>query len=150
MPEYNGDPTRVSANFEVFPKDDYEFVIGEPKSFEKVGEKGLNYGIRYTLTVATEGPFKGKKFMQTLYMHSEGAQPINKRFILAGFGYDIKAEKKFDQDFAGKDWGFNPPTGACGDAWRELVGKRVVASLDVKISDRDGSDQQDVKGWRPI
>jgi hypothetical protein len=152
MPRYEGDPTRASATFEVFPKGDYEFSIGEPKAFERTNAKGApTWGIRYTLTVQSEGPHKGKIFVQTLYKHVETAEGINKRFVMAAMGYQVKRddEKRFDADFAGKDWSFDTDSGACGDAWRELTGRRVVASLDVKLG-QDQTEQQDVKGWRPL
>lgn len=152
MPRYEGDPTRASATFEVFPKGDYEFTIGEPKAFERTNAQGkLTYGIRYTLTVQNEGPFKGKPFPQTLYKHVETAEGINKRFVMAALGYALTKpdEKRFDTDYAGKDWSFDTDTGACGDAWRELTGRRIVGSFDVKLGN-DQTEQQDVKGWRPL
>lgn len=151
MPRYENDPTKVAASIEVFPKDDYEFIVGEPKAFERTNAKGAqSYGIRFPVQVA-EGDYKGKRTVFSTYQQSEGAQQMAKRFIMAVLGYGAKREeeKRFDADYAGKDWGFDTDTGAVGDMWREAVGKRVIGSLDVRIGD-DGGEQQDFKGWRPI
>ena len=68
MPRYEGDPTRASATFEVFPKGDYEFVIGEPKAFERNNrDNKLTFGIRFPLTCQSDGSMKNKPFVQTLY-----------------------------------------------------------------------------------
>lgn len=149
MPRYEGDPTRVAAGLEVFPKDEYEFIVGEPKAFEKLGENGLNHGVRWSLTCVTEGPMKGKIFIQTNYQHSEAAKPMGKRFTMSVLGYGPKDEKRFDADFAGKDWGYDTDSGAVGDAWRETVGKRVIGDVDIVMNKRDGTDQNRVN-WRPV
>lgn len=151
MPRFENDPTKVSASLEVLPKDMYEFIIGEPKSFHRINAAGNpSYGIRFNLTVA-DGAAKGKKILFNTYQQSEGAQAIGKQFVMAALGYGKgRAEEvRFDTDFAGKDWSFDTDTGACGDAWREVVGKRVVGNLEVKI-DNNGNEQQDYKGWLPF
>lgn len=152
MPTYSGDPTRVAAGFPVLPKGDYEFTIGEPKAFEKVDPASgevKNHGVRYMLTVVNECAQKGAKVSQTLYYHTLGAEQMAKRFILAANGYQVKDEKRFDADFTGKDWGYDPASNSTGDGFRELVGKRIVGNFDVKLGQND-EDQQDIKGWRPI
>lgn len=150
MPRYEADPTKVAAGLEIFPKDDYELTIGEPKAFQRTGDKGVNYGVRFTLAIASEGQYKGKKYIQTCYEHSENAKPMNKRFIMAALGYqsDKNSEKRFDKDFEGADWSFDTDSGACGDAWRAATGKRIVGSFDVKLGD-NGQEQQQVQ-WRPL
>lgn len=151
MPRYENDPTKVASSIEVFPKDDYEFIVGEPKSFFRINAKGADsYGVRFPVSVA-EGPYAGKRTVFTTYQQSEGAQQMAKRFIMAVLGYGAARaeEKRFDADYAGKDWSFDTDTGAVGDMWREASGKRVIGSLDVRMGD-DGSEQQDFKGWRVL
>lgn len=151
MPRYENDPTKVAASIEVFPKDDYEFIIGEPKSFERTNAKGnQSYGVRFPVQVA-EGDYAGKRTVFTTYQQSDGARQMEKRFLMAALGYGSKREdeKQFDIDFAGKDWGIDTDTGAVGDMYREVVGKRVVGSLDVRMGD-DGSEQQNFAGWRAL
>lgn len=151
MPRYDYDPSKVSASIEVFPKGEYEFIVGEPKAFAGNGQKGPNYGVRYVLTCASDGPMNGKKFFQSLWFHSEAAGPINKRFMLAASGYnaDKNSEQRYNTEAAGKDWSFDTDSGAVGDGYRELVGKRVVADVDVTLGD-NGNEQQKVNAWRPL
>lgn len=152
MPIYNNDPSKVVATFEVLPKDDYEFIIGEPKAFEKTGDKGVNYGVRFPLTVAT-GPMEGKKGSPvSCYQHTEGAQQYSKGFLMAaaGFGKGRAEEQRFDSEAAGKDWSFDTESGQCGDAWRELTGKRVVGIYDIELNPQTGEQQQKVVGFRKL
>lgn len=153
MPSFNGDPSRVSATLEVLPKDDYEFTAGEPKAFLKKNDDGTvkNFGLRIKLITQNEGPQKGKPVVHTLWYHTDGALPMNKRFIMATLGYpaDKENERRFDKDVEGKDWNIDFETGAVGDAYREMVGKRVVGNFDVKL-DANMNQQQDIKGWRPL
>lgn len=151
MPRYEAAPNTVAASFEVFPKDTYEFIVGEPKPFYREGNRGPNWGVRYTLTVASEGPHKGKKYIQTLYEHSEAAKPINKQFLMAASGYrnDRASEIAYNKSIEGADWSFDTDSGSVGDAWRAIVGNRVAADLDVKLGP-DDAEQQQVKAWRPL
>lgn len=150
MPRFENDPTKVTAGFIVYPADTYEFLIGEPKAFYRTNKKDEpSYGIRVKMTIA-EGEFKGKPFMHTLYQQSEGAQSVSKQFLMAALGYGKgrTEEERFNNDYRGKDWGFDTDSGACGDMWREMTGKRIIGQLAVKTAD-DGSEQQDTKAWLP-
>lgn len=151
MPRFTPDPSKVSATLEVLEKGDYELTIGEPKTFFRQNQKGEDsYGVRYQLTVA-EGPKKGTKIFYSCYQQSEGAQSMTKQFFMAVLGYDRKSsdEKRFDADFAGQDWVFNTDDGALGDMWRSIIGKRVMCSMDVGISN-SGEPQQKFNKWRPL
>jgi hypothetical protein len=153
MPRFEPDPSKVSATIDILEKDDYEFIIGDPKAFQKVDGQGTitNYGVRYPVTVA-EGTSKGKKQFQTCYQHTEGAQGFSKQFIMAAYGYPVTpaGEKDFDNDFAGKDWSFDTDTGACGEVWRGIAGKRVIGSADVVPNNRTGDPMQQFNSWRSI
>jgi hypothetical protein len=153
MPRYEPDPSKTSAaGFEIFPKDNYEFIVGEPKAFYRDGQKGPNWGVRVALTIANEGPFKGKRYLKTLWYHTDGTAGMNKQFQMAVLGYENnkKGETAFNEAYpAGTDWSFDTDSGAVGDAWRELVGKRVQADLDIKLGDND-NEQQTEAGWRPV
>lgn len=151
MPRFEANPASVTTSLEVFPKDDYEFVIGEPKTFFRQNSKGGDsYGIRLPLTIGT-GDYQNKRTLVSLYFQSEGAQSMAKQFQMAALGYGKgrTEEERFNKDWGGKDWSFDTDSGAVGDAWRELVGNRVVGTLDVTISD-SGDEQQQFKGWRPL
>lgn len=148
------DPTTVVASMEVFPKGEYELQVGEPKSFlRQAGEdKHDSYGIRYPLVVKLPGEYDGKRTSFSTYYQSEGSQAMAKQFIMAvlGYGKGKPEEERFDRDYRGKDWGFDPETGAVGDMYRELVGKRVIGSLDVQKNNNTGDPMQSFKSWRPL
>lgn len=153
MPRYEFDPSKVAATIEVFPKGDYEFQVGEPKSFIRKNKKNEDsFGIRFPLTIMEDmngGHAKGKRTVNTGYQHSECAQAMTKQFVMAVLGYEGNqaGEKMFDAEQAGKDWSFDPDTGAVGDAWRQVTGKRVVGSLDVGKNEETGDPQQQFKKW---
>lgn len=151
MPIFKPDPSKVSASIEILEKDDYEFTIGEPRAFfRKNRNQQDSYGIRFPLTVA-EGRKKGTKIFISLYQQSEGAQSMAKQFMIAAYGFPStrEGEKAFDAQFAGSDWGFDTDVGACGEAWKGPVGKRIIGSLDVGISET-GEQQQQFKKWRAL
>lgn len=150
MPRYEASPAAVTSSIEVFPKDDYLVVIGEPKPFERTAKAGhQSYGLRVSCTIK-EGEFEGKRTVATLYMHNEGSQSMTKQFQMAALGYGKgrAEEQRFNAEWGSKDWSFDTDSGAVGDAWRELTGKLVIVSLDQQINEQ-GDEQQQFKGWRP-
>lgn len=154
MPRFENSPANVSASIEVFPKDDYEFIVGEPKTFFGQTKSGKNqgkdsYGVRFSIAVG-KGDYQGKRQVISLYQQSEESQGMGKQFIMAVLGYDKgKAEEeRFNADWGGKDWSFDTDSGSVGDAWRELTGNRVIGTLDTKVGD-NGDEQQVYKQWRP-
>jgi len=152
MPRFEHDPANVVATLEVLPKDTYEFIIGQPKSFFRQNAKGGDsYGIRYPLVVA-EGPMKDKKVLFSTYFQSEGAQAVGKQFLMAGYGFGRTSgdEKVFNQQYAGSDFGFDTDTASVGEMYAELRGKRIVGDLDVRLNETNGEQQQDFKGWKPF
>lgn len=149
MSRYEYDPSKAQSTIEVLEKGDYEFVIGEPKSFIRKNRKGQDsYGIRFPLTA--DG--KTKPVYYTCYLHSEGAQGMTKRFQMAAMGYKNSKvmEQAFDGDVIGMDWSYDPETGAVGDAWRKFTGKRVVGTVDIGANEETGEPQQVWKSWRPV
>lgn len=154
MPRFNFDPNAVSASIEVLPKDSYEFIIGEPKSFMRKNRKGEDsYGIRYPLVVA-EGPHKDKRVFYSIYQQSEGAQAVGKQFLMAALGYDRSsdAEKEYNAAHGGADFSFNTDDQTVGDGWMELKGQRVNGELDVAMNDETGAEMQQFPAgcWSPI
>lgn len=157
MPRYDFNPEAVSAVIEVLPKGDYEFIVGEPKSFLRQNQKGNDsYGIRFPLVLAEDanGKRKGTRIFFNTYQQSEGAQAIAKQFLMAVHGYNRNedGEKQFNAEFAGKDWGFDTDKGTVGDAWMSVKGKRVKGSLDVGINEQNNQQQQQFNAgcWAPI
>jgi hypothetical protein len=151
------DPSTVTSSIPVLPKNDYEFIIGEPKSFIRKNAKGEDsYGVRYPLTVA-EGEKKGQRIFFSTYYQSEGGQSAAKRFLMAVYGYksNDEEEQRFNADMKGQDWAFDPDSGGVGEAFRNVTGKRVRGSLDVQpAKDRDGNEtgeqNQNFKAWFPM
>lgn len=156
MPRYNHDPSTVTASFIILPKDEYEFVVGKPKAFERTASKGhQSYGIRLPLTVAG-GKDEGKRTVYTIYLHSDGAAAMGKRFQMAVDGYTVtpENEKEYDAKIAGKDWSYDTDTGEVGSAWKEYEGLHVGASVDVVMNhnEKTGKDeeQQEWTTWMPL
>lgn len=154
MPRYENSPAAVSATIEVFPKDDYLFILGEPKVFSGVTKSGKNagkenYGVGFSLTVK-DGEKEGKRQFTRCFESSEEAQAMSKQFKMAVLGYDrTKAdEARFNAEWGSKDWSFDTDSGAVGDAWREMTGRLVVGILDVEIDKDTGDERQVWKGWR--
>lgn len=152
MPRYELDPTSVTAVIALLDKGDYELLVGEPKGFEKTSQEGkVSAGVRYPVTVA-EGPETGARTFYTCYIHTEGAIAFAKQFLMTalGFALDRESEKRFDAKYRGSDWGVDPATGGVGDVWREVTGKRVVASVDLQMGQDGVTQQQKWVRFRPL
>jgi hypothetical protein len=157
-PQYNPDPSQVSAFFHIFPKGDYLFDVGEGKPFEGTNAEGnANAGVRYPLTCSRviEGDAQAvkKKQMFTCYVHSDGAISFSKRFQMGclGFNGDSEGEQKFNEEMAGADWRIDPdPTAPyLGDAWKRIGNTSVIISCDVKMDD-EGKRQQNWGAFSPL
>lgn len=153
---YEHDPSKVVASLTILPKDDYEFVVGRPKAFERTASKGhQSYGIRFPLSVVG-GPQDGKKTVYTIYLQSDGGAQMGKRFqmAVAGFATNEKNEKLYDAEVAGKDWSYNTDDGSVGEEWLAYEGKHVCCDVDVEQITPEGKtepqDSQKWGTWRPI
>lgn len=155
MPRYEHDPSNVTASLTILPKDDYEFKLGRPKAFERTAKAGhQSYGIRIPVTVVG-GPQNGKKTLVSLYLHSDGAAAMAKRFqmAIAGFTVNDKNEKLYDAQAAGKDWSYDTSTGEVGAAWLEYEGQHIMCDLDVAMRTDDKGNEVEQQEWgsfRPI
>jgi hypothetical protein len=157
MPRYEFDPSQDNAVTLVLPKDDYEFVVGEPKSFQRKNAKNEDsFGVRYPLTVA-EGQYQGKRIFYSTYYQSQGGRDMAKVFLMAVNGYprNAEGEEGFNEEFKGADWAFNPEDTSVGEAFRSVVGKRVRGSLDIQpAKDREGNltgeQNQQFQTWSPL
>lgn len=158
-PQYNPDPTQVSAFFYMFEKGDYLFEVGEGKPFEGQNQKGdANAGIRYPMICSDvldggDPKAKGKKQMFTCYIHSEGAVSFSKRFLMACLGYKAtsEGELKFDEEKRGMDWGIdpNPEAPSVGEMWRAVQGSTLICHCSTKLND-EGQKQQQWNGFSPL
>jgi hypothetical protein len=159
-PQYNPDPSQVSAFFYIFSKGDYLFDVGEGKPFEGTNSDGdANAGVRYPLicknVVGSDGDQQGvsKRQMFTCYIHSEGAISFSKRFLMAclGFTGDDQGETAFNESTQGMDWKIDPDPAApyMGEMWQKVNSTSLIITADVKL-DNDGKRQQQWKAFAPI
>lgn len=164
MPRYEHDPSTVSASLFVFPKDEYEFKVGRPRAFERTAAKGhQSYGVRFPLT-CTQGQYAGKKSVFSIYLHSDGAAGMGKRFEIAAAGYDVNDanEARYNDESKGKDFSYDTDNGEVGSGWLEFEGTSVMCDVETTPQKNDkGEDvvdprtgdkvMQQVWGtWRPI
>lgn len=144
MPRYDFDPSKISSTITVLPKDDYEFVVGEPKPFiYQVKSTGADkYGVRFPLTVA-EGPATGKRVFFSADQDSDIGRQVSKAFMMAacGYGRTEDEENRYNAETADKDFSFDTDTSMVGDGWRMAMGQRVVCSLDINVDKQDASKQ---------
>jgi len=157
-PQYNPDPSTVSAYFYMFSKGDYIFTVGEGKPFEGVNRTGdSNAGIRYPIicTDVLEGDSKGKgkKQMFTCYIHSDGAMQFSTRFIMACLGYESsgEGEAKFNEENQGADYRVdpNPEAPYVGEMWKKLTGSSLVIHASIALDDEQ-KKQQKWNGFSPL
>lgn len=153
MPTFNFDPNKAQVSFDVLPKGEYEFTIGEPKPFFRQNSKGEDsYGIRFAMKCVTPGLESKRVQPYSCYMQSEGGQSFTKQFLMAALGYEKgpKEEQRFNEDMGGKDWSFDPESGSVGSAYSGAQGSRIIGIVDVSIDKDTGAEQQQWKGWRSI
>lgn len=154
MPVYKRNPKDASAGFIVFPKGDYEVTLGEAKAFKGEGEKGKNYGVRFSGKVTggdVDQKFIGKKASVNCYQHTDGSADFAKQVQMAalGFNQDVEGqEAEFDEASQDLDWSFNPDDGFVGDGWKEMEGKVLVFSWDTQIV--EGNTRQKTVSIRPL
>lgn len=156
---FNFDPSQVAATFEVFPKDEYEFLVTSAKSFFKAAD-GIKkttdqYGVRFGLkiTQSRDGKFNDKKTIYTVYLASDGGQAFAKQFMMAclGYGKTKAEEERFDRETIGADWGLDWDTGGVGEAWKKLVDQRVIGALDTQPNQNNADEMmQQFKSWRSL
>lgn len=153
---YNPNLTTASAGILMLQKGDYELKISQPKTFKRQkvenGETKDIYGVQYSLTVENgdDQNVIGKNIPLSLYMHSEAAFGINKRFVMAALGFALDDEESFNEKYADADWGIDPDSGELGDIWTQVAGNRVACTADIVPDKRDRSRQQQQFSWRPI
>lgn len=153
------DPTKARASMEVFPKGEYEVVLGDAKGFIRQAgkDKHDSYGVRfnYKITGVPEGTsteYIGKTGTHSIYHHSKAAGGMAKQFLIAGYGYGKgnKEEQRFDKDFADADFNVDYETGTVGDFYRGLAGKRVMMTTEPGKNPETGEENNNAKGWRAL
>ena len=150
-PQYNTDPSTVSAYFFLFSKGDYIFQVGEGKPFEGVNQKGeANAGIRYPIictdVIDGDSKGKGKKQMFTCYIHSDGAMSFSTMFMMACLGYESSGdgEMKFNEEHQGADYRVdpNPEAPYLGEMWKKLTGSSLIIHASTRLNDENQKQQK--------
>ena len=150
-PRYEYDPSKATASIEIFPKGDYEFSVGEPKAFIRTNQNNeVSYGVRFALTITSDQQ-RGKRTVQTCYLHNDGGQSMTKQFQMAVYGFKRTSqdEQKFNEAMKDADWAFDPEVGTVGEAWHKMAGAHVVCTLDVGVNKDTHEQQQRFNNWRP-
>lgn len=155
MPRFNPDPTKATGAPIQLTKDTYTFEIGEasPFQFDKDPTK-ISYGVQYKLTVVSEGPFKGKSIFARLFQHTDGAQDMAKKFLLAAAGLNPnkpESDTQWNEAYGAKDFSFSieGQNKSVGDGWNTWKGQMIVADADLKPSEKDASQMNQQLNFKP-
>lgn len=145
-PRFNPNPTEAQGGISNLPKGSYTFEIGETKAFDASKDTKESHGVQIQMTVISEGPHKGKKIYPRFWMSSVGGRNATKGFQLAALGFTGKQEEDWNNQFGGKDWGYDTDDKSVGSGWSELKGQLVCADLDITMQ---GEAEFQSYRWRP-
>lgn len=178
MPRFQPDFGKTEAGFPVYPRGDYEIKVTKVSGFlynredEETGDvdevSGVTASLEMVGLVGTDGSIvtmqgdktiAGEKVAPVrLYVHSEAAWPIAKRFAMAAYGYDLDTEKEFNAFIGENDLDFSvdgeigedgrADEVEIGDGWAGLEGKRLRITLSQRTFNNRA--QQDHGGFMPI
>jgi hypothetical protein len=148
MGRFSGAPTKATVGFITLPKDTFEFTIGEPKAYERTqkkdGAENLLQGIRWPLTVKSEGQFKGKTVFFTSTLGNDISLGQEKALMMSADGVEPTADNDevWSLEHANDDFDADTATGVVGEGYNRHKGKVVMADVDITISNKDGNSQQ--------
>ena len=150
MPRFDANLSTVSAGIPLLDKDSYGFTVGEPKAFYRKNNDGVeSYGVQYQIRCRKPGKYENTPQFVQINWANDTARGIGKQFAMAVLGFnprDNADEKAFDAQYGNEDWSFDTDSGAVGDFWRLLTGKRVSADVDVYL-DKNGVERNRMN-WR--
>lgn len=136
--KFTFDPSAVSIGFEIYPKDIYEAILKEPKTFYKegVGDKETRGGIAFPMTIE-EGEFKGKPYSLVSNFGDDWGPKQAKQLLAAALGFDTrnkKGEKEFEEACVANGWDLTVDleSGYLGEGWTQMKGSRVMVDLDIR------------------
>lgn len=147
---------------------DFEFKVSDVKTFKRTTqdqeskEEKEVFGVQYSLIIdkvmeAENSKLQGKTIPLQLYMHSEGAMGINKRFIMACLGFPLNEEDNFNEKYAAANWRFDTDGEVVAggpvpkdSVYAECVGTRVSASCTIKPDKKDATRKNQQFDWRPF
>lgn len=163
-PRFAPDLEAANATTPIYEKGDYQVKIVRcrPSVFLNKNDE-MRASINYDLKMVGQYNSKGKLDTkeegkdvrpQTLWLHTEKTEGMNKQFLMAAMGYSRTPE---DEEAANKAffskhefWIDGEPGDEnfeCGNGYHEPVGRIVNVSLDVEIY--EGAKQQKHGYWSP-
>lgn len=150
---------------------DFTFKTTDVKPFLRVStdintkENKNVFGVQYSLQVIEaedeNEKLKGKTIPLQLYMHTDGTEGINKRFLLASLGFALNEEDAFNEKY-GEDADYNigieddekgePKLGTlpADGIWKKVVGTAVRATCGMKQDKKDATRQNQQFDWKPF
>lgn len=158
MARYNPNLMGSNAAMQLLPKGDYEFTIGEAKTFQRTSTQVVNgtsvekevYGVSYSLRVRG-GDLDGKTVPLQFYLHTDGGFGMAKQFIMAACGYPVTAadEARFNEEMAELTFGFDTETSELDNGWKKPVGAIIKAAVDQRPNPKNVEQMNQTFKWRP-
>jgi len=149
----NFDMTKETAGILILDSGEYEFTIVDVSIFERTrnnpdGTTDDIYGLRYKLSVDGNDQYDGKTIINDLYMHTPKTGSLNKAFVMAGHGYDVRNEAQFNDTFSDPSvWNIDWDEKVIGDAWKGVVGRKIKALVTRKTRSDDPNQEQNQFRW---
>lgn len=166
-PRFSPDLTKARASIRIFDRGDYELAITgvKPISYTKDDGKEVAGGRilfemvgRRRADGTLDREFEGETVTPLrLYVHTEDAWGMTKRFFMAALGYKLDDEGKFDEEWASQadiSVDGEGDEAILGKSWEEVVGQHVISTLTKRwYEPEDGSEkreQQDLGSFLPV
>lgn len=135
MPKFDFNPNNIDLGFPIFPKDDYELELEEPKTFfrQAKGDQTEDKSGIAIMAKIVEGEHKGKKYYMSFDFNQEyGYQnAMNLLVTTAGFNANDEGLQRFRAEYGHLDFSVNTDTKTIGDGWNTVLkGQHVMVSLD--------------------
>lgn len=161
----NFEVTKARAGFLVLDAGPAEFDITDVKTFSRIrtnddGTEDPIFGLTYKATVTAHEENKehvGEEITIPLYMHTEKTGNMIKQFLLAGYGFDVKDEAAFNEQYGENPdlWAIEWPEvegeeATIGDGWRHLVGRKISAMVMKKANKQNPGQEQNQFNWFPF
>lgn len=161
-PRFTPDLAKTKAGMRVFERGDYELVVSGVKPLAYTRESdgkeiaGCQVNLQMGGLVQNDGSLDTTDKDENvtplrLYVHTEDAWPITKRFVMACLGYTLEQEDEFNADLAATvDLSVDGEgeSAVLGGGWKRLVGTRFLCTLNKEKY--EGRDQQRHEGFLPI
>lgn len=175
-PRFEPDLSKARASTRIFDRGEYEVQVtglgpvefgGENYIYSSERESGVVEvaGVRVELEMVGEiqadssldREFEGEDVAPArFYVHTEGAWPFAKRFLMAAAGFSREEEDEFDEEWVPDNPIFidgdvdEPDTQELGPGWESIVGQNVQVTLDKEMSDDGERVFQSHNAWQPV